>query len=151
MQHFHTHVDARAGRDRSGFRLFVLERKPGRSFRRKTNLPRSGGQLPQAHSLNIGVPMPFVNTDKDTRGRTRYVDAQANFAYGFAVVEDLPAGVQGLSHHPHESLRAVVGTAYGIPYRADLLQYNIGVSSLRTWTRAIFRRAIAVFNQDAWQ
>ncbi|MBP7154358.1 MAG: DUF4421 family protein, partial [Flavobacteriales bacterium] len=29
-------------------------------------------------TLNIGVPMPFVNTDNDRFGRTRYLDAQAN-------------------------------------------------------------------------
>lgn len=101
-------------------------------------------------TLNIGVRMPFVNDDEDRKGRTRYLDAQANL-YGTKQATNLFLQVYKGYHitsHSKEDLGWVGPTE--LPYRADLLQYNFGISSLhiRNHQRFSYR---AGFNQDAVQ
>ncbi|MBK6882697.1 MAG: DUF4421 family protein [Flavobacteriales bacterium] len=101
-------------------------------------------------TLNIGVPMPFVNTDKDTRGRTRYVDAQANLHTASQSSNIFLQVFKSYHITSHESSALQWEQPTAFPYRADLLQYNIGISSLRIMDPGRFSYR-AVFNQDAWQ
>jgi hypothetical protein len=101
-------------------------------------------------TLNIGVPMPFVNTDKDTRGRTRYVDAQANLHTASQSSNIFLQVFKGYHITSHESSALQWEQPTAFPYRADLLQYNIGISSLRIMDPGRFSYR-AAFNQDAWQ
>jgi hypothetical protein len=101
-------------------------------------------------TLNIGVRMPFVNDDVDAKGRTRYLDAQAN-VYGTKQASTLFLQVyQG--YHITSHTMAALGWRQSteFPYRADLLQYNIGISSLRVVNHERFSYR-AGFNQDAVQ
>lgn len=101
-------------------------------------------------TLNIGVRMPFVNDDDDVKGRTRYLDAQANI-YGTKQASNLFLQAYR-GYHITSHTRALLGwqqsTAY--PYRADLFQSNIGISSLRVLNHTRFSYR-AGFNQDAVQ
>ena len=101
-------------------------------------------------TLNIGVRMPFVNDDEDRKGRTRYLDAQANL-YGTKQATNLFLQVYKGYHitsHSKEDLGWVGPTE--VPYRADVLQYNFGISSLRILNHQRFSYR-AGFNQDAVQ
>lgn len=101
-------------------------------------------------TLNIGVRMPFVNDDDDEKGRTRFLDAQANL-YGTKQASNLFLQVYSGYHitsHTKEALGWQQPTDH--PYRGDLLQYNIGISSLRIVNHERFSYR-AGFNQDAVQ
>ncbi|MGV3638452.1 MAG: DUF4421 family protein [Flavobacteriales bacterium] len=101
-------------------------------------------------TLNIGVRMPFVNDDQDRKGRTRYLDAQANL-YGVRQATNLFLQVYKGYHitsHSKEDLAWTGPTEF--PYRADVLQYNFGISSLRILNHQRFSYR-AGFNQDAVQ
>lgn len=101
-------------------------------------------------TLNIGVRMPFVNDDVEEKGRTRYLDAQANL-YGTRQASNLFLQVyQG--YHITSHTKAALGwdQPTRFPYRGDLLQYNIGISSLRVLNHERFSYR-AGFNQDAVQ
>ncbi|MBL7950257.1 MAG: DUF4421 domain-containing protein [Flavobacteriales bacterium] len=101
-------------------------------------------------TLNIGVRAPFVNDDVDRKGRTRYLDAQANL-YGTKQASNLFLQVYKgyhLTSHTKELLGWKGSTE--LPYRPDLLQYNIGISSLRILNHERFSYR-AGFNQDAVQ
>lgn len=101
-------------------------------------------------TLNIGVPMPFVNTDNDRRGRTRYLDAQANLHTPTQSSNLFLQVFKGyhITSHAKDLLKWEQPTEF--PYRADLLQYNIGLSTLRILNPNRFSYR-AAFNQDAWQ
>ncbi|MBX2971975.1 MAG: DUF4421 family protein [Flavobacteriales bacterium] len=101
-------------------------------------------------TLNIGVRMPFVNDDDDRKGRTRYLDAQANL-YGTKQASNLFLQVYKGYHitsHTKEQTGWEGSTA--LPYRPDVLQYNFGISSLRILNHRRFGYR-AGFNQDAEQ
>lgn len=101
-------------------------------------------------TLNIGVRMPFVNNDDDRKGRTRYLDAQANL-YGIKQASNLFLQVYK-GYHITSHTKAVLGWTgeTELPYRPDVLQYNIGISSLRILNHRRFSYR-AGFNQDAVQ
>ncbi len=101
-------------------------------------------------TLNIAVPMPFVSSDVDEKGRTRFLDAQATLhtqRQSSNLFLQVFKGYHITSHSP-ERIGWDQTTTY--PYRPDLVQFNIGLSSLRivNHTRFSYR---ATFNQDAWQ
>ncbi len=101
-------------------------------------------------TLNIGVPTPFANTDVDSKGRTRYFDAQAN-VYGDRQATNLFLQVYKGYHitsHTKAQLGWVQETDF--PYRSELVQYNIGISTLRILQPERFSYR-ATFNQDAIQ
>lgn len=101
-------------------------------------------------TLNIGVPIPFLNNDNDRKGRTRYLDAQANI-YGTKQASNLFLQVFK-GYHITSHTKAMLGWdgPAEFPYRPDLLQYNIGLSSLRILNHRRFSYR-AGFNQDAIQ
>ncbi|HQV75345.1 MAG TPA: DUF4421 family protein [Flavobacteriales bacterium] len=101
-------------------------------------------------TLNIGVPMPFVNTDNDRFGRTRYLDAQANLHTPTQSSNLFLQVFKGyhITSHAKDLLHWDQTTDF--PYREDLLQYNIGLSTLRILNPKRFSYR-AAFNQDAWQ
>ena len=101
-------------------------------------------------TLNIGVPVPFLNDDNDRKGRTRYLDAQAN-VYGTRQASNLFLQVFK-GYHITSHTKAMLGWegSTELPYRADLLQYNIGLSSLHILNHRRFSYR-AGFNQDAVQ
>ncbi len=101
-------------------------------------------------TLNIGLPAPFVNNDNDERGRTRFIDAQANL---YTVRQASNLFLQyyrgyHITSHEQAQLGWTQSTRY--PYREDLRQFNIGLSSLRIHDHERFSYR-AAFNQDAWQ
>lgn len=101
-------------------------------------------------TLNIGVPIPFLNDDNDRKGRTRYLDAQAN-VYGTRQASNLFLQIyKGYHITSHSKAMLAWDGPTEFPYRPDLLQYNIGISSLRVVNHRRFSYR-AGFNQDAVQ
>lgn len=101
-------------------------------------------------TLNIGLPMPFVNNDNDKRGRSRYIDAQGNILSPERATNIFLQYYQGyhITSHPASVVEWDQPTEF--PYRADLFQFNIGLSTLRIANSGEFSYR-AAFNQDAWQ
>lgn len=104
----------------------------------------------RALTLNIGFGIPFVNRDQEVRGRTRYIDAQANIhtqRWATNLFLQVFAGYYLASHDLHE-----LGWQQPTqrPYREDLVEFNLGVSSLRILNDRRFSYR-AAFSQDAWQ
>ncbi len=101
-------------------------------------------------TLNLGFPIPFVNNDATEQGRTRYLDAQATLhteRQSSNLFLQVFKGYHITSHVPSR-IGWVQSTSY--PYRADLVQFNIGLSTLRIVNHTKFSYR-ATFNQDAWQ
>lgn len=104
----------------------------------------------RALTLNIGFGIPFVNNDDAVRGRTRYFDAQANIhtqRWATNLFLQVFGGYYIASHSMLET-----GWQQGTerPYRADLVEFNLGGSSLRILNHRRFSYR-ATFSQDAWQ
>ena len=101
-------------------------------------------------TLNLGFPMPFVPSDVDERGRTRYLDAQATLHTNKQASNLFLQVFKGyhITSHDLQQLGWTQPTKY--PYRPDLVQFNIGLSTLRIVDDEHFSYR-ATFNQDAWQ
>ncbi|MEO8591253.1 MAG: DUF4421 family protein [Flavobacteriales bacterium] len=101
-------------------------------------------------TLNIGLPMPFVPSDVEEKGRTRYLDAQATLHTNKQSSNLFLQVFKGyhITSHSLEQLGWTQPTSY--PYRSDLVQFNIGLSTLRIVDDEHFSYR-ATFNQDAWQ
>ena len=104
----------------------------------------------RALTLNIGFALAIFNNDNEVRGRTRFLDAQANI-YNQRWATNLFLQVFGGYYISSHDL-AQVGWTQDTqrPYRADLVQFNFGASSLRILNDRRFSYR-ASFNQDAWQ
>ncbi|HMC96223.1 MAG TPA: DUF4421 domain-containing protein [Flavobacteriales bacterium] len=101
-------------------------------------------------TLNLGFGVPFLNGDDAVRGKTRYLDAQANI-HTQRWATNLFLQVFGgyyISSHTLGQVGWQQDTEF--PYRADLVQFNIGASTLRIMNDKRFSYR-ASFNQDAWQ
>ncbi len=104
----------------------------------------------RALTLNIGFGVPFLNNDDAVRGKTRYLDAQANIhtrRWASNMFLQVFSGYYVASHDLSQ-----VGWVQETerPYRADLVQFNIGASALHIFNHRKFSYR-ASFNQDAWQ
>lgn len=101
-------------------------------------------------TLNIGLPMPFVPSDVPEKGRTRFLDAQATLHTNRQSSNLFLQVFKGYHITSHASDRIGWQQTTAVPYRPDLLQFNIGFSSLRIVDYEHFSYR-ATFNQDAWQ
>lgn len=103
-----------------------------------------------ALTLNIGVGIPLVNNDQDKRGKTHYFDAQANIYTKRWATNLFLQRFQGyyISPFTKPELGWDQGTEY--PTRPDLVEYNLGVSTVHILNNDRFSYR-AAFNQDAWQ
>ena len=101
-------------------------------------------------TLNIGLPMPFVPSDVAEKGRTRYLDAQATLHSNKQASNLFLQVFKGyhITSYGLEQLGWSQTTDY--PYRSDVVQFNIGLSTLRIVDDEHFSYR-ATFNQDAWQ
>jgi hypothetical protein len=101
-------------------------------------------------TLNIGFGLAIINDDNEVRGKTKFLDAQANI-YNQHWATNLFLQVFGGYYVSSHDL-AQVGWSQDTqrPYRADLVQFNFGASSLRILNDRRFSYR-ASFNQDAWQ
>ncbi|MBK8497888.1 MAG: DUF4421 domain-containing protein [Flavobacteriales bacterium] len=104
----------------------------------------------RALTLNIGFGIPFVNNDDAVRGRTRYFDAQANI-HTQRWATNLFLQVFGGYYIPsHSLLETGWQQETERPYRADLVEFNLGGSSMRILNHRRFSYR-ATFSKDAWQ
>lgn len=104
----------------------------------------------RALTLNLGVGVPWLNRDDEIRGRTHYIDAQANIhtqRWATNLFLQRFAGYY-VSSHTLPELGWVQNTTY--PTRPDLREFNVGVSSVHIFNNDRFSYR-ASFNQDAWQ
>ena len=101
-------------------------------------------------TLNIGFPIPFINNDDVAKGRTRFLDAQATLHTQRQATNLFLQVFKGYRITSHEPARIGWDQTTSFPYRPDLVQFNIGLSSLRIVNHARFSYR-ATFNQDAWQ
>ena len=101
-------------------------------------------------TLNIGFPIPFVNNDADKKGRTRFLDAQATLHTNKQSSNLFLQVFKGYYIASHPAVRIGWEQPTAFPYRPDLVQFNIGLSSLRIVDHEHFSYR-ATFNQDAWQ
>ena len=135
------------------FNSLVLRALPGYEdlrYRPNGRLNLGIGASYRRLTLNIGLPAPFVNDDSEQRGRSRFIDAQANL---YTVRQASNLFLQSYrGYHITSYDQAQLGweqpTIY--PYRGDLRQFNVGISSLRIHDHERFSYR-AAFNQDAWQ
>lgn len=104
----------------------------------------------RALSLNIGVGIPGLNKDEDKRGKTHYFDAQANILAKRWATNLFLQRYKGyyLSSHTQPELGWHQDTE--LPTRPDLVQYNLGLSTVHIFNNDRFSYR-AAFNQDAWQ
>lgn len=102
-------------------------------------------------TLNLGFAIPFVNRDNDWYGRTRYLDAQANLLSPERATNFFLQVFKG--YHISTYSRQELGwpdQGVELPYRGDLVEFNLGISTLRVYNSRRFSYR-AAFNQDAWQ
>lgn len=135
------------------FNSFLVRALPAYNdlrYRPNANINLGIGISYRRLTLNIGIPAPFVNNDNDKRGRTRFIDAQANLYTVRQASNLFLQSYRGyhITSHEQEQLGWNQSTLY--PYRSDLRQFNIGISSLRIHDHERFSYR-ASFNQDAWQ
>lgn len=104
----------------------------------------------RAITLNLGFPVPGINADDEVVGRTRYLDAQANILTQRTATNLFLQGFSGyyVSSHGHDQVNWPADHAR--PYRPDVRQFNLGVSTVRILNSDRFSYR-ASFNQDAWQ
>ena len=101
-------------------------------------------------TLNIGLPVPFAGNDVPRKGRTRFLDAQATLHSNKQATNLFLQVFKGYHITTHALQRLGWDQTTEVPYRPDLVQFNIGISSLRIVDHAHFSYR-ATFNQDAWQ
>lgn len=104
----------------------------------------------RALTINIGFPIPFVNNDDEVRGKTRYLDLQAELnttRYSTNFFLQYFSGYY-IQSHSLEELNWMQETEQ--PYREDVSQFNLGVNTVRVFNNERFSYR-AAFNQDAWQ
>jgi hypothetical protein len=66
-------------------------------------------------TLNIGVPMPFVNTDNESLRTHALFGRTSQFAHPYAVIQFVPTGIQRVPYHiPCKGLVAL-GPNNGLP------------------------------------
>ena len=102
-------------------------------------------------TINIGFGIPFVNQDDERYGRTRYLDAQANLLSPERATNFFLQVFKG--YHIASYDREQLGWSDAdveLPYRGDLVEFNVGISTLRVYNSRRFSYR-AAFNQDAWQ
>lgn len=102
-------------------------------------------------TLNLGFAIPFINRDDDRYGRTRYLDAQANLLSPERATNFFLQVFRG--YHISSYDRQELGwpdQGVELPYRGDLVESNLGISTLRVYNSRRFSYR-AAFNQDAWQ
>ena len=119
-------------------------------FRPNGNYNMGIGASYRRLTLNIGFPVPFINSDDGAKGRTRFLDAQATLHTQRQASNLFLQVFKGYHITSHTPPRVGWGQTTSYPYRPDLVQFNIGFSTLRivNHTRFSYR---ATFNQDAWQ
>lgn len=137
--------------------VFFDDRQQGGriQYRPNTNVNLGAGVSYRALTLNIGVGLPALNRPDSLRGRSRYLDAQANvFGRRFAAnvfAQDFNGYYIDQLGFPREAGDTSYNAALrDEQLRPDLRQRNLGATVLhiRNNRRFSFR---AAFNQDAWQ
>ena len=119
-------------------------------FRPNSKINFGFGASYRSLTLNIGVGIPGLNKDQDQLGKTRYLDAQANIHTKRWATNLFLQRFQGyyLSSHSEQELGWDQDTES--PTRPDLVQFNLGVSTVHIYNNDRFSYR-AAFNQDAWQ
>ncbi|MCB0764365.1 MAG: DUF4421 domain-containing protein [Flavobacteriales bacterium] len=119
-------------------------------YRPNNRINMGVGASYRALTLNIGFPVPFLNNDNDVRGKTSYLDMQANI-YTKRTASNLFLQTFGGYYLDGPTLGDVNWDQdTERPYRPDVRQFNVGVSSVRILSSDRFSYR-ASFNQDAWQ
>ncbi len=101
-------------------------------------------------TLNIGVRMPLVNNRDEQFGNTRYLDAQANIHTKRTATNLFLQVFSGYHLRGYTNAELMWPELAQRPYRPDVRQFNLGLSSLRITNNDRFSYR-ASFNQDAWQ
>ena len=104
----------------------------------------------RALTLNIGVGIPVLNEDDPEKGKTHYLDAQANIYTQHWATNLFLQRYQGyyVATYTKDELGWTQPTSF--PTRPDIVEYNIGVSTVHIFNSKRFSYR-AAFNQDAWQ
>lgn len=101
-------------------------------------------------TLNIGIKAPWLNRDDRVYGKTRYIDAQANMLSPERATNLFLQYFRGYHISSHSQAEVGWQQQTSRPYRSDLEQINIGISTLKMTNARRFSYR-AAFNQDAWQ
>ena len=119
-------------------------------FRPNSRVNLGVGASYRALTLNIGVGIPVLNKDDPEKGGTHYFDAQANIYSRHWATNLFLQRYQGyyLDTYTKDELGWDQQTYY--PTRPDIVEYNIGVSTVHIFNSERFSYR-AAFNQDAWQ
>lgn len=120
------------------------------SFRPNNRVNFGVGASYRALTLNIGVGIPLLNRDDAIRGRTRYIDAQANIHTKRWATNLFLQRFAGYFISSHQLSELGWDQRTTFPTRADLREFNVGVSSVHIVNNERFSYR-AAFNQDAWQ
>jgi hypothetical protein len=120
-------------------------------YRPNSNVNLGVGFSYRAFTLNLAFGFGFLNNQDDVLGETSYFDAQSNMFSKKLATNLFFQTYQGYYIDSHD--RAELGyPADGEkrPYRRDLRQANLGLSSLYIFNNDKFSYR-ASFTQDAWQ
>ncbi|MCB0794096.1 MAG: DUF4421 domain-containing protein [Flavobacteriales bacterium] len=104
----------------------------------------------RALTLNLGFGFGFLNKDDAVKGTTNYFDAQGNL---FAKTLATNLFFQRYRGYYIDGIdKALLGWEVPsvLPYRSDVVQSNIGLSTLYIFNNDRFSYR-AAFNQDSWQ
>lgn len=131
-------------------RLGAIEGARELIFRPNNRVNIGVGASYRALTLNLGVGIPLLNRDDAIRGRTHYIDAQANIHTKRWATNLFLQRFAGyfISSHALSELGWTQNTTF--PTRADLKEFNVGVSTVHIVNNERFSYR-AAFNQDAWQ
>lgn len=124
-------------------------------YRPNTNVNMGVGVSYRAITLNLGFGIPALNRDDSLRGRTRYIDAQAN-AFGRRFAINVFAQIYQGYYIDQLSFPGFVDdprydeVMAEERLRPDMGQRNFGATVLHILSNRRFSYR-AAFNQDAWQ
>lgn len=124
--------------------------EPALTYRPNNQINLGVGASYRKLTLNIGLKAPFINNDDDLYGKTRYIDAQANMLGPSRATNLFLQYFQGYHISSFDQRTVDWGQDTRQPYRPDLSELNIGISTLRMTNAERFSYR-AAFNQDAWQ
>ena len=135
----------------NAFRIGANDGSPDLVFKPNNKINMGIGASYRRFTINLGFGIPFVNNDDARYGRTRYLDAQANLLSPERATNLFLQVFKGYYIDSHD--RQEVGwpdQVTELPYRGDLNEFNVGISSMRVYNSRRFSYR-AAFNQDAWQ
>ena len=137
-------------RKQSGLNLSQTLMQPWLKYRTNDNLLLGLGYTYSFLTVNLAVKMPFINTDDDTYGKSRFIDLQTHTIFRSYIVDLYLQWAKGYYLSNPESISSGTVAASTFPIRGDLRTNIVGlnVHYLFNSSRYSYR---AAFQQNQFQ